>query len=261
MGKYENLFDLTEMRAVVVGGAGGIGQAVSEALASYGAEVAVTSRNRENLEKNQSEILKSSGKEVQIYVCDVSSEQSVIDLAAQIKSDMGGVDILVNSMGLNKKAPSEAQPMAEWDAMFQTNVRGLMLCCREFGKMMIEQRFGRIINIGSIGAIRNTTDGISTGYGATKGAVDAITAALAVGWAKYNISVNAICPIMTETPMMTSVFASNPMLKERMEKKIPMGRLGKVEDIAPIAVFLASRNTGFITGQNIYPDGGLRSVQ
>ncbi len=261
MYKYEDLFNLTGKRAVVIGGAGGIGQAIASGLATFGADVAIASRKLEGLQRAAAEIREESGKEIRIFQVDVSDEASIINLVEQTAAAFGTADILVNSQGLNKKFPSEEMPIDEWDAMFSVNVRGLFLACREYGKAMIAQRYGRIINIGSIGAKRNTAAGISTCYGATKGAVDSITAALAAGWGKYGITVNNVCPIMTNTPMMAKIFAERPQARDALAARVPLGRIGKVEDSVGIAVFLASQAGAFVSGQCIYPDGGVMTLQ
>lgn len=261
MNSPKDLFSLRGRKAVVIGGAGGIGKAIATGLAAFGADTAIASRNLEGLTHAAVEIRQDCGADVRVFQVDVASEESIIRLVAKTKQAFGPADILVNSQGLNKKFPSEEMPMDEWDAMFAVNVRGVFIACKEFGKAMIEQRYGRIINVGSIGAKRNTAAGISTCYGATKGAVDSITAALAAGWGKYGITINNICPIMTETPMMARIFAERPQVRDDLAARVPLGRIGQVEDSVGLAILLASEAGAFINGQLIYPDGGLMALQ
>lgn len=259
---YKNMFNLQGKRAVVIGGAGGIGGAIAEGLAAVGAKVAIVgTRSLEQLKETAAKISKTTGSEVICFVADCSDEDSVINLVSEVTNAFGGVDILVNSQGMNKKFSAFEQPVSEWDRSFEVNVKSIMLTCKHFGKYMKEQHFGRIINISSIGAIRSKQSDISVCYGATKGAVDAFSLNLAAGWAEHGITVNCIGPIMTETEMMKPIFEKNPDILTGTIARVPAGRIGKPEDCAGIAIFFASEAAQFITGQTIYPDGGLRTLQ
>ena len=132
MADYTKLFDLTGKKAIVIGGAGGIGKAIASGLAQFGADTAIASRNEEKLKEAAEEIEKETGKKIRYYTVDVSSEESIQELVAKTKADVGITDILVNSQGLNHKFLSEEMPMDEWDAMYAVNVRGLFICCNEF---------------------------------------------------------------------------------------------------------------------------------
>ncbi|MGI6072272.1 MAG: SDR family NAD(P)-dependent oxidoreductase [Lachnospiraceae bacterium] len=258
---YRNLMDLTGKNAVVIGGAGGIGQAIAKGLASAGAKVAIASRNENNLKKAAEEIKNEIGCDVKYYTVDVSDEQSIIELAKKSNKEMGGVCILVNSQGLNKKSPTFEMDMEVWDAMFAVNIRGMMIACREFAKYMAENKYGKIINVSSIRGIRAVKNGKgNTCYSVTKGAVDMLIKSLASEWALDGITVNGIGPIVTMTPMMVEVYKNNPDGQANAVKNVPMGRLGEPEDNIGPAIFLASAASDFVTGQIIYPDGGLASV-
>jgi len=256
-----DLFNLTGKKAVVIGGGGGIGRAIATGLANYGAQVVISSRNPETLRQAAAEIAQTTGKEVCCIPADASDEASIKALADACMAKLGTVDILVNSQGVNKKSPTVDMETETWDKMFSINVRGMMMACREFGKIMITKGCGKIINISSIRGIRAVIGGGgNTGYGATKGAVDMLTKGLAAEWAQYNIQVNAIGPVITDTPMMEKVFAQNPQLKPNLLRNIPMGRIGLTSDNIGPAVFLASAASDFVTGQVIYPDGGSACV-
>lgn len=257
----KNMFSLNGKKALVIGGAGGIGGAIARGLACAGAEVAIASRNMEKLEKAAKEMQAETGCKFKTYQVDVSSEDSIIALAKKTREEWGIVDILVNSQGLNHKFLAEKHPMDEWDSMYAVNVRGVFICCKEFAKGMIEQQYGRIINVGSIGATRTSTSGISACYSSSKGAVRTLTMNLAAGWAKYGITVNGVDPILTPTGMMIEIFKQDPDKKASVESRNPMGRMGEPEDCAGPAVFFASEAAGYVTGQFICPDGGLLTLQ
>ncbi len=255
------LFSLEGKKAIVIGGAGGIGQAIATGLAAYGADTAIASRNMDKLKAAAAGIEEKTGKKIRTYQVDVSDEKSIQDLVAATKADVGITDILVNSQGLNRKFKAEEHPMDEWDAMYAVNVRGLFICCKEFGKGMIEQNYGKIINVGSIGGKRTSTAGISACYSSSKGAVDTLTLTLAAGWGKYNITVNNINPIFTITPMMTEIMKQDPAKEASILARSPMHRIATPEDTIGMAIFFASDASGFVTGQFLYPDGGLMTLQ
>lgn len=258
---FKNLFDLTGKRAVVIGGGGGIGGSIAEGLAAVGCKVAIVGRRKEKLTAQADAIKASTGAQVECFGADCSSDEAVAQLCAEVTAVFGGVDILVNSQGVNKKFSALEHPVEEWDEMFSANVKSVMLTCKHFGRGMKEQHFGRIINVSSIGAIRCKQNDISVCYGATKGAVNAYSLNLAAGWAEHGITVNCIGPIMTETEMMKPIFEKNPELLTSTVARVPLGRVGKPEDCAGLAIFFASEAAGFVTGQILYPDGGLCTLQ
>lgn len=252
----KNLFSLEGKKAVVMGGGGGIGQAIAQGLAEAGAEVVISSRKMEGLQKAAAEIKAKSGLDVHCLTCDCSDEASVIALKEEVLKLMGTVDILVNSQGLNIKQPCYEFPVDDWDKMFSINVRGMMLACKHFGQVMRDKHYGRIVNISSIRGARAVNGPLgNTGYAATKGAVDMMTKSLAGEWAKDGITVNAVGPILTMTEMMIPWKENNPEIYAKVSGTIPMGRLGEPEDCVGPAVFFASDAAAFVSGQIIYPDG------
>jgi gluconate 5-dehydrogenase len=253
------MFRLDNKIAVVIGGAGGIGEACAFALAHQGARVTVASRNLEKLEEVTKKINAEIGAGVSAARVDVTNEGSVTGLKDRLVQDYGRVDILVNAQGLNVKIPAVDTDMDQWDSLFSTNVRGVMLACKIFGKVMIERRQGKIINLSSVRGIRGIGRG-NTIYGATKGAVDMITRNLAAEWAEYNIHVNAIGPSLVITEMIKKAYANNPERLETLRASSLLKRFATPEDVAAACVFLASPETDFITGQIIYVDGGLTAV-
>ena len=257
----KNIFSLEGKKALVIGGGGGIGQAIATGLSEAGAEVAIASRNKEKLEKVAAQIGEKTGSAVRVYECDVTDEAQVEKLAADFIGDNGCIDILVNSQGYNKKYPVCEHPMDEWDQMYNVNIRSIMLSCKYFGRHMIDRKYGRIINVCSIGAERNKPMDDSAAYSSTKGAVATLTMVLATGWGKHGITVNAIAPIMTETDMMKSIFEKMPELRDGTAARVPVGRICLPEDAIPPAVFFASDATEFVNGQTIYLDGAMRWLQ
>jgi gluconate 5-dehydrogenase len=261
MTDYKNLFNLQGKRVAVIGGGGGIGGAIAEGFAAVGANVAIVGRGLDKLRKQADKIREESGASVSCFAADCTSEESVAKLYDEVAAELGGVDILVNSQGINKKFSAFEHPVEEWDEMFAGNVRSIMLTCKYFGRGMKERRYGRIINVSSIGAIRSKKSDISVCYGSTKGAVNAYSLNLAAGWAEYGITVNCIGPIMTETDMMKPIFEKNPEILTGTIARVPAGRIGLPDDCAGLAMFFASDAASFVTGQILYPDGGLCTLQ
>lgn len=256
----EDLFRLDNRVAVVVGGAGGIGAAMARGLAQYGAKVVIADINSAAAEKT-SDVIKSQTKSESIAIAfDITSEESVIKLAEKVLDKFGTVDILVNAHGVNTKKPADQFSVTDWHLLFDVNVTGIMLTCREFGKTMIAKKYGRIINVSSIRGIRATLWGGNEGYCASKGAVDMLTRSLASEWAKYNINVNAIAPGRVVTQMTEKADRNNPDQYNIFITNTPQKRLAQPEEMAGACVFLASPASNFITGQILYVDGGLSAV-
>ncbi len=256
------LFDLTGKCAVVVGGAGGIGQAIAQGLADAGAKVMISSRREEALKRAQEEIKAAIGADILYCVGDASDEAQVEHLVDTAVKEMGHVDILVNSQGFNKKFPGTEFPLDAWDAMFDANVKSMMLTCKHFGKYMKDNNIhGKIINVSSVRGARAVGNGGmgNVGYCATKGAVDMLTRAYASDLGP-NIQVNAIGPTITYTPMMVGLLPDDEEARNKIAASMPAQRIGYPEDCAGPAIFLASAASDFVTGQIIYPDGGLTAI-
>jgi len=254
-----DLFRLDDKVAVLVGGAGGIGEALGHGFAEYGAKVAIADMNAERAEQVAQDIRAKFKSEVAAFQVNVTDEKSVARLAEQVLAQFGTVDILVNAHGLNIKKAATEFPVGDWELMFGVNVMGIMLTCREFGKVMVEKKKGKVINLSSLRGARATLWGGNEAYCATKGAVNMITRALASEWAPYNINVNAIAPSWVATKL------AEPLLKDpvRLEKglaNIPLKRVAQPEEVVGLAVFLASPASDFNTGQILYHDVGLTAI-
>jgi len=254
-----DLFRLDGKVAVVIGGTGGIGEIMAAGLAGQGAKVVVAGRNAAKLETIVKKIQSETNSEAGAFQVDVTDPQSVARLAEQVLAKFKTVDILVNSQGLNIKKDAVAFPAADWDQMFAVNVKGTMLACGEFGKVMIEKKRGKVINLSSVRGVRATLWAGNEGYCATKAAVDMITRSLASEWAPYNINVNAIAPLLIRTEL-AKVTLSDPERLRKYVANVPFKRIGEPEDLVGLCIFLASAASDFITGQIIYLDGGLTAV-
>ncbi|MBP2636304.1 MAG: gno 1 [Firmicutes bacterium] len=255
------LFSLKGKNAIVIGGAGGIGQAIAQGLAAAGATVGIASRSVESLQRAVQEIKEACQLDVRYYTVDAANEESIAALVKASVLDMGKVDILVNAQGFNKKFNAEEFPADVFRQMFDVNVTGVMLCCKHFGKHMIKNGYGKIVNVSSVRGRIATRHPGNAGYCGTKGALDMITRQLASEFGKYNVTVNAIGPTVTETPMMTEILNSRgPDARKEMAEQLPMKRMALPSDCVGPAVFLCSDASGFVTGNIIYPDGGLTAI-
>jgi len=255
----EDLFRLDGKVAVVIGGAGGIGEIMAFGLAGQGAKVVVASRNMQKLEEVARKIQSEAKSEASAFQVDITEKQSVAQLVKQVVSKFGTVDILVNSQGANLKRAAVDFPVEDWDLMFNVNVKGTMLSCSEFGKVMIEKKKGKVINLSSVRGLRATLWGGNEGYCATKGAVDMITRSLASEWAPYNINVNAIAPSLIYTELAAATL-QDPERLQKYLANVPLKRVGQPRDLVGACIFLASAASDFITGQILYLDGGLTAI-
>lgn len=259
----KNFCDLTGKKAVVVGGAGGIGQAIAEAFAEAGAQVMITSRRKESLQRAASEIKANCGEEVLHTVCDVTHEEEVETLLKTALKELGAVDILVNSQGYNRRYPGAEFPVEEWERLFDTNVKSVMLTCKHFGKYMKDNGIkGKIINLSSVrGQRANANGGNGTvGYCSTKGAIEMLTKCYASEYGP-EIQVNAMGPTLVYTPMMVGAMPEDEDTRNKLfAGTMPARRIANTDDMKGPAVFLASSASDFITGSTIFIDGGLIAV-
>lgn len=251
-----DLFRLDGKVAVVVGGGGGIGKALALGLAKYGADVALASRNLEKLQGVAVDLQADPEVRTQVkaFRMDSTDETSVANAVKEIVATMGTVDILVNSQGQNIKEPFESQTVSSWNTLFDSNVKGVMLTCREFGKVMLEKKKGKIINIGSVAGDRGVPLAGNVGYCSSKAAVGNLTRMLAYEWAKSGINVNAIGPSVIFTPMMRN--ALPPEILANATALHPIGRVAEPEELVGTCVYLASAASDYMTGQIVYVDGG-----
>jgi NAD(P)-dependent dehydrogenase (short-subunit alcohol dehydrogenase family) len=248
------MFDLTGKVAVVTGGAGGLGHPIALGLAKAGADIVVDDLAKADPQKVADEI-KALGRKALAVSYDVTSVEAMQQMVDEVKKEFGHIDILVNVAGINARFSAEEMPAEEYEKVVRFNTLGTFLPCQAVGKLMIEQKKGKIVNMGSVrGWVAPSIGG--TAYASSKGGVHQLTRTLAVEWAKYGINVNAIAPALIMTDM-TREFLSKPEVYSKMTAEIPLARLGVPEDLMGAVILLASDASDFITGQIIYVDGGL----
>ena len=243
------LFRLDGKVAVVTGGGSGLGLAIAAALLAHGAQVVIAGRSDARLQAAREAL-----GPVACFAADVTNEEAVAALDRFAAEQCGRVDILVNNAGINPYyRASEATPLAEWQEIIATNLTGVFLCCAVFGRRMLAQGGGSIINISSVAGHVGLPKGAA--YCAAKGGVELLTRSLALEWAGRGVRVNTIAPGYFETDL-TSGLRAHPVLGERMLAKTPMGRFGVPPEIGGAAVYLASGASSYMTGQSIVVDGG-----
>ena len=254
----KNLFDLTGRVAIVTGASSGLGVDFAKALANQGANLALVARREEKLKEVQKEIEKL-GVTCRYYVCDVTKTDQIKDVVERVEKDFGRIDILVNNAGLGLVDAAEKTTDEMWRTMVDTNLNGVYFFAREIGKVMLKQKYGRIINIGSIHSTVSMKGLPVTAYCATKGGVLMLTKALATEWAKEGITVNAIGPGYFALGMAEGVVA-DPEFAKIIEYMSPMGRAGRSRELDTTVIYLASDASTFITGQIITVDGGWTAL-
>lgn len=239
--------------ALVTGAGRGLGRAIALALAEAGADLALASRSQGQLADTAADV-EARGRRAKVVPMDVTRVESIEAAVEEVWAHYGRIDILVNNAGVN--IPQNALDVTEeaWDTVLDTNVKGLFFCCQAVGRRMVQQRSGRIVNIGSqmseVGFFKRSA------YCASKGAVSQLTKVLAIEWAPYNITVNTVAPTFIETDLTRPMFESDPAFKEEVLRRIPLGRLGQPEEVAAAVVFLASDAASLITGHTLLVDGG-----
>lgn len=239
--------------AVVIGGTSGIGKAIANGLAGAGADVVPTSRRHEQVDSAAREIEELGRRSLRITsdVSDRASLQNVLDESIRA---FGKVDILVNSAGRTKRAPTIDFSEEDWNAIIETNLTGTLRSCQVFGRHMLQREYGRIINIASLSSFVSLYE--VAAYSASKAAVASLTKSLALEWSDRGICVNAIAPGVFRTSLNQKLLDETERGREFM-LRTPMKRFGKVEELAGAAIFLASDAASFVTGEVLVVDGGF----
>ena len=238
--------------AIVTGAGRGIGHAIAVRLAAEGARVACVSRTEANAKRTADELNAGKADSAKAYAVDVADHAAVQQTAAKILEDFGRADILVNNAGITRDGLSMRMPVADWDAVVETNLRGAFNFVQAIERTMIKQRSGRIINISSvIGLIGNAGQ---SNYAASKAGLIGFTKSIARELASRSITVNAIAPGFIPTDMTGSL---SEEIQKKIHGQIPLGRPGQPEEIANAVLFFASAEAAYITGQVLCVDGGM----
>ena len=247
------LLDLKNKTAVVIGGTSGIGLALTRGLAQAGADVVPTGRRAEQVRNAADEVV-ALGRRSFVQTCDVTDNASLERLLQSVCNEFGSVQILVNCAGRTKRMPTLEFPESEWDAIFETNLKGTLRACRVFGRHMIEKCYGRIINIGSLSSFVGLHE--VAAYGASKAGVASLTKTLAIEWARSGVCVNALVPGVLRTDLNAALLDGTERGREFL-LRTPMKRFGQLDELAGAAVFLASDAASFVTGHLLVVDGGI----
>ncbi len=246
------IFDLDGKVAMVTGGTRGLGEVAAMALAKAGADVAVCGRSPDNLDRVSKAVLELGVKSAG-FSLDVTSKHNIREGVDRILGEFGRVDILVNNAGVNHRVPVLDYSEEAWDLVIDTNLKGYFLVAQAIVPQMLENGYGKVINISSImGAVALPNQ---VAYASSKGGVDQMTKVMALEWAKQGVRVNAIGPTYFETDLVKQIRDDSERFNF-INERTPMGRWGHLPELEGIVIFLAAPASDFITGQTIYIDGG-----
>jgi NAD(P)-dependent dehydrogenase (short-subunit alcohol dehydrogenase family) len=246
------MFSLEGKNAVVAGGAGGIGSEVAKGLAAYGASVAIADLNDKKGQAVAEEV-RQFGRRVECFHVDVTESASVDGLADAVVAAFGRVDILVCANGIFTVEPSEDVTDEAWDRMLKVNLYGTFYLCRAFGRHLIAQGYGKIVNFSSTDAYLGVPNQAS--YCASKGGVNQLTRVLATDWIKHGVNVNAVGPCDVDTPM-THDYITSPGYGEWILDALPIGRVGLPSEIVGACLYLCSDAASLVVGHTLMVDGG-----
>jgi len=248
-----DLFNLKGKTAIVTGASKGIGKGLARALASAGANLVLVGRN-EGLLREVAHQTDKLGVKVIFVKTDITKEKEILFAVEKSLKEFSKIDILVNCAGVMIRGSVEDITESDWDTLFSINLKGTFLFSKAVGKIMINQKKGKIINISSLSSVVGGEN--IPAYSSSKGGVAQLTKAMAVGWAKHNINVNAIGPGFFKTNMTKDLF-NDLKIKEKILNRIPMRRWGDpMKDLSGAVIFLSSSASDYITGQTIFVDGG-----
>ncbi|MCQ6267330.1 SDR family oxidoreductase [Fictibacillus sp. WQ 8-8] len=252
------LFDLTGKTAIITGGGRGLGQQIAEAFAEAGANVVLCSRKVEACEE-AAQKLKQLGIKTLALKCDISNPEDVQSVIDRTLQEFDSIDILVNNSGATWGAPAAEMPYEAWKKVIDVNVTGTFLMSQAAGKVMIEQKSGKIINIASVAGLGGTDPRYmdTIGYNTSKGAVITFTKDLAVKWGQHNINVNAIAPGFFPTKMSKVLIEHG---KDAILEGTPLNRFGSDDDLKGAALFLASNASNYVSGDVLIVDGGAHAL-
>jgi gluconate 5-dehydrogenase len=249
-------FSLDGKTCIVTGASRGLGKTMAIALGQAGANVAAIARSEKAIEET-ADVIKSFGQRAIAVRCNLRDSQSIDAMVDRVLSEFGKIDVLVNNAGGGDFKPLVEMSDDQWHRIIDLNLSATFRVCRAVGPHMIKRRRGKVINMSSMYGLIGEKN--VTAYCASKGAVIQFTRALALEWAEHNIAVNVLAPGYMYTERTSSVF-DNPEIGARLIERVPMGRVGQPDDLAPLIVYLASDASDFMTGSVIVIDGGLTAA-
>ncbi len=256
----KNLFDIREKVVFITGGSSGLGAHFAQMYAEQGAKVAIVAR-RENRLIEVANAIHAAGGTCFYTICDITDENSVKAAVKATMEEFGRIDILVNNAGVAVAGKAEDLALSEWKKVIDANLTGVYLVSREVGNIMIEQKYGKIINLASIHSSHAINANVHpiTSYAASKGGVKMLTKGLAAEWAQYNITVNAIGPAYFISEM-TAAAANNEGFLQFVGMRCPMGRMGREGELDGAMLYFSSDASSYTTGQLLEVDGGWTAI-
>jgi gluconate 5-dehydrogenase len=249
-------FRLDGRRALITGASRGLGRAVAQAFAEAGADLVLIGRNRDSLDQAREQLV-PLGHQVEVVPADLTSGEAAEEMCTAVLARHGPIDILVNNVGGRREnIPTEAMPLETWKRLVELNLTSAFVCTKRLGEAMLRRRWGRVLNVASICGHIATRNIHGRHYEAAKAALVGFTRAVAADWAPQGVTVNAIAPGGFLTDANRRWFAEKPTFQKEFEALVPMGRLGNPEELGPLALYLASDASSYMTGAVLTIDGG-----
>lgn len=247
------MFNLEGKNAFVSGASRGLGRQFANALAKAGANIVITSRTLESLETTKQEIEALGRKCIEIEM-EVLKEESIVNAVKRAEAELGPISILVNNAGCNIRKPALEVTWKDWETVVDTNLKGAFFLAKEIAKGMTERGYGRIVNIGSVTSVAGYA-GLGP-YGASRGGIKQLTMSLAHDWGDKGVTVNCLAPGWFKTEQNAKLFENSDWVSY-IEERIPLGRVGRPDDLDGTCIFLSSDASAYVTGQTLLVDGGI----